>query len=147
MIIIIDKLKEYKNIIIYIIMGIFTTIVNLLVYSILVKYLRMNINIANIIAWISAVLFAYITNKIYVFNSRELKFNLVIKELSLFVGGRLITGVFEIAGLPILMALGLNQVIFGVEGLFAKLIIGIVVVIVNYFFSKYFVFRNKENNS
>ncbi|MDL2310933.1 GtrA family protein [Peptostreptococcaceae bacterium OttesenSCG-928-C18] len=136
--------QKYKSIILYIIIGGLTTVVNLLVYSIFVKYFNLNMNISNIIAWISAVIFAFITNKLYVFNSKNCKFNTMAKEFILFVSGRLLTGILEIIGLPILMSLGINQIIFGVEGLLAKLVIGVVVVILNYFFSKFLVFKNNQ---
>ncbi|QQK09053.1 GtrA family protein [Miniphocaeibacter halophilus] len=143
---IIKNIKKYKSIIIYLITGIFTTVVNLTVYSVLVKYGNFNINIANIIAWISAVVFAFFTNKIFVFNSRNFKIPHLLREFALFLGGRLLTGIIEIVGFPILMFFGIDQIIFGIEGLVAKFLIGAIVVILNYFFSKYFVFKNRKVN-
>ncbi len=142
-----DKLKEHKSIIIYMITGAMTTVINLFVYSVLVKYLNTNINIANIIAWIAAVLFAFITNKLYVFGSKSFKADLLFKEFILFISGRLLTGILEILGLPLLIGLGMNQIIFGVKGLLAKLFIGAFVVILNYFFSKFFVFKGSKNKN
>lgn len=103
---------------------------------------------ANIISWVCGVLFAFVTNKLWVFNSRSWKPGLVFAELGKFVLARLITGVIEWFGHPLLISLGLNQTInvFGkeLEGFWAKIVISVIVVILNYVFSKLMVFKNKD---
>lgn len=131
-----------KEIINYLFFGVCTTAVNWVTYSLLVKLLSFNINTANIISWIVAVAFAYVTNKIWVFESRSWEPSFVLKEALSFTGSRLLSGVFEIGLLPILVACGLNQTLFGVEGFVAKIIISVIVVILNYIFSRFFVFKN-----
>lgn len=100
--------------------------------------------VANVLSWIVAVLFAYITNKLWVFESKSFKGNVLIKELIAFVGARLATGVFEWVGVPLLMIMGLDQSILGIEGMVAKVIVSVVVVILNYVLSKLFVFKKKK---
>ncbi|MBQ3330473.1 MAG: GtrA family protein [Ruminococcus sp.] len=158
-------LKKYKEIIMYIIFGVLTTLVNWVVYwvtepllssamhgntviwTVFGKEITMSILaifLANFIAWVAGVIFAFVTNKIWVFESKSWRFGLVMKELWLFVLARLITGVLEWFGVPLLVAMGLNQPLFGAEGFVAKLIVSVIVVILNYVFSKLIIFRKKD---
>ena len=100
--------------------------------------------VANVLSWIAAVLFAYITNKLWVFNSKSFKRSVIAKEITSFVGSRIATGILEWAGVPLLMLIGLDQSIFGIEGMLAKVIISVLVVILNYVLSKIFVFKNNK---
>lgn len=138
----IDLLKKNKEIVLYIVFGGLTTVVNWVTYSLFVSFC--SITVANVIAWIFAVVFAYLTNKIFVFEQKSWKPNIAFFEFSKFVSSRLLTGVVEIAGVDILVYVGLNQTIFGIEGMVAKVTVSIVVVILNYFFSKLIVFKEKK---
>jgi len=133
------------ELVIYAIFGIGTTCVNWLVYSMAVKYFSINLNAANILAWVIAVIFAFIVNKYFVFRSISWKKDTVIKEFGLFVGARVVSGAVEILGLPILLWLGATWTLLGVKGLPAKVLISIVVIILNYIFSKFYIFPNKNN--
>ena len=136
--------KKYKEMIMYLIFGVATTVVNWVVYGALMQIPNMSMTIANTIAWVAAVLFAFVTNKWFVFESKTLELASLVKEFGMFVGSRVLTGIIEIAGLPILYYLGMNQSIFGVEGFAAKIVVSVVVVILNYVFSKIFVFKDKK---
>ena len=136
--------KKYEEIIRYGIVGVMTTAVDWVTYSVLVKFLNVNINVANAIGWIAAVAFAYVTNKIFVFKDHSKTVPEEIKKIVLFVGSRALTGLLQMVGLPLLMGIGLNQSIFGVEGLPAKIIVSIVVMILNYIFGKILVFRKNK---
>lgn len=138
----IDLLKKNKEIVLYIVFGGLTTVVNWVTYSLFVSFC--SITVANVIAWVFAVVFAYLTNKIFVFEQKSWKPNIAFFEFSKFVSSRLLTGVVEIAGVDILVYVGLNQTIFGIEGMVAKVTVSIVVVILNYFFSKLIVFKKKK---
>ncbi len=138
----IDLLKKNKEIVLYIVFGGLTTVVNWVTYSLFVSFC--SITVANVIAWVFAVVFAYLTNKIFVFEQKSWKPNIAFFEFSKFVSSRLLTGVVEIAGVDILVYVGLNQTIFGIEGMVAKVTVSIVVVILNYFFSKLIVFKEKK---
>mgnify|MGYP000460694992 CR=1 FL=1 len=131
-----ELLLKYKEVIMYLIFGVATTLVNWIVYSLLMK--------SNAIAWFTAVVFAYITNKLFVFESRSWNLTAVWKEVVKFFGARIATGVIEIGGLPLLYYIGVKQSLFGVEGFLAKILVSIIVVILNYVFSKIFVFNKKD---
>lgn len=167
-----DKIKalfvKYKEIIMYIIFGVLTTLVNWVVYTVLIKIFGgaaesetvmfalfgkditmkiFYIFIANFVAWVAGVVFAFVTNKIWVFESKSWKFGLVMKELWLFVAARLLTGVLEWFGVPALVAAGLDQPLFGIDGFLAKVIVSVIVVILNYVFSKLIIFRKKKDQT
>lgn len=152
----------------YIIFGVLTTLVNWVVYWVLMKIFGgaaeneavlfalfgreitmkvFYVFIANFVAWVAGVAFAFVTNKIWVFESKSWRFGLVMKELWLFVTARLITGVLEWFGVPLLVAMGLNQPLFGADGFVAKLIVSVIVVILNYVFSKLIIFRKKDKKT
>ena len=67
--------------------------------------------------------------------------------MSMFVGARLITGCIEWLGVPALVKLGLNQKFLGIDGMFSKVLVSVIVVILNYVFSKLLIFKNKENQA
>lgn len=140
----IDFFKKHKEIILYVIFGGLTTVVNWVTYSLFVSFC--SITVSNVFAWIFAVVFAYITNKIFVFEQKSWKPSIAFFEFTKFVSSRVLTGVIEIVGVDILVYLGLNQTILGVRGMAAKVTVSIVVVILNYVFSKLIVF-NKKNDT
>lgn len=132
---------KYKEIINYLIFGVLTTLVNFIVYIILAKALSVDENISNVIAWIVSVAFAYITNKIYVFESKTQGVRAIVKEVFSFVGCRLFSGVVDIVSFGILVTgVKMNDIV-------AKIVIAILVVILNYIFSKLIIFkRNTAKN-
>lgn len=142
-----EKIKslfvKYKEIISYLFFGGCTTVVSWASYALFVKVCGMGITTGNILSWICAVTFAFVTNKIWVFNSKSWNVKTTVKEALTFVTSRLATGVIEWVGVPGLVALGLNQTIFGVEGMWSKIIVSVVVIILNYVFSKLIVFKKK----
>ena len=91
--------------------------------------------------------FAFVTNKIWVFESKSWKPSVAFKELWLFVTARLITGVLEWVGVPLLVAWGLDQKMFGVKGFVAKIIVSVIVIILNYVFSKLIIFKKKDKQT
>lgn len=134
---IIDLFNKYKEIIMYLIFGVLTTIVSLVTYYLLTFTIlnpdnALQLQIANIIAWIFSVVFAYVTNRKYVFKSKSKD---ILKEVSSFVGGRVATLLMDMLIMFIFVTiLNLNDKLF-------KLISQVVVIIVNYFISKLFVFK------
>ena len=140
-------LSKYKEPISYLFFGGLTTLVNWIVYTISLEFFSVKVEIANVIAWIVAVIFAYITNKLFVFQSKGLNFKSTLKEIGLFFASRITSGLVEIFGFPFLYYLGLNQSFLGIDGFVAKILISIIVIILNYIFSKLIVFRkNKGTN-
>lgn len=141
-----NLLIKYKEIITYVIFGGLTTLVNWVVYTLLVNCTSAGITISNAIAWVASVIFAFVTNKIWVFESKSFKPTVLFKEFTSFIASRVVTGFFEIAGVPLLVKIGIDQTIFGIKGMAAKLIVSVVVIILNYVFSKLIVFRKNKNN-
>lgn len=131
--------KKYKEIINYLIVGVLTTIVSLAVYYVCVIIFldpqnAIELQIANVISWIAAVTFAYITNRKFVFESKNQD---MLKEASAFVGARVVTLLMDMFCMFIMVTcMGLSDKI-------AKLMVQIIVIVANYVFSKIFVFRKK----
>ena len=134
-------LKNHKEIVMYIVFGVATTLVNWSIYAISVKILHLEMTISNLIAWVFAVIFAFITNKIFVFKSHNKNLKCVFFEFIKFIGSRFATGIIEILLPTFLYKLGLNQSFLGIDGFIAKATVSIVVIILNYVFSKIIVFK------
>lgn len=135
------KIKElylkYKEIINYLIVGVLTTVVSLAVYYISVFTIlnpenAVELQIANIISWIAGVAFAYVTNRKYVFESKEEN---KLKELTKFVSARIITLLMDM----FIMFIGVT-ILKGSDKIM-KLVSQVVITIANYIFSKIFVFK------
>ena len=142
------KLRElyeaHREIISYLFFGGATTVVSWGAYALGVGLMGMGVTPGNIFSWVCAVTFAFITNKLWVFQSKSWAWPQWLKEAGAFYAGRLFSGLVELGGLPLLMKLGLDQTLFGVEGLAAKVAISVVVIILNYFLSKFIAFRKKS---
>ena len=117
----------------YIIMGILTTIINIISFYFFDKIF--SYQIANTIAFILSIIFAYITNKIYVFQSENYKLRELIREVSMFFLSR---GLVYI--LDILLMIFLIEIL-NTNKLFSKITTNIVVVVINYIISKYIIFK------
>lgn len=123
--------KELLN---YIVFGVLTTLINILTYQIF-SVAGVTTLIANGIAWLLSVLFAYITNRKYVFDSHSEN---RIQECLKFYGSRISTGILDMAGMWMLVD------IFYFPGMVSKVGMNVVVIVLNYIFSKLFVFKDKE---
>ncbi len=152
-----------RETIMYIIFGVLTTLVNWVVYSIFDRIFSdghvvektaasagsieaafdtfLSKGTAGIIAWVAAVAFAYVTNRIWVFSERAHGTKNIILECGRFVGARVATGIIEILGPPALVVLGLTAKIMGLD--VARIIVSVIIVVLNYIFSKLFVFKEK----
>ena len=113
--------REHKEVILYLIFGVLTPVVNWLAYAAFV-WIGLDINVSNILSWIVGVSFAFVVNKWYVFESRSLESRKVIKEFGSFVGARIFTGIIAILLFPLLYNIGLNQSLFGTDGFLAKIV-------------------------
>lgn len=130
-------LKKYKPIILYIFFGVLTTLINIAVYEVCYIWFHVPNVPSNIAAWVLAVGFAFITNKLYVFESREMVGEKVIKELLTFVGARVTTGLVDLA----IMFLGVDVLKY--PSLIFKISSNVLVIILNYILSKLVVFKKK----
>ena len=133
---IIDLVKKHRDIVSYLFFGVLTTAVNYIVYLPCYNLLSFSAAISNMIAWIAAVAFAYLTNKPFVFCSHDWSAKTVIPELTKFVGARIASGVLE-TGIIFLTVDLLRW-----NGNVMKLVTSVLVVIINYVASKLLVFRN-----
>ena len=130
--------KKYKEIINYLIVGVLTTMVSLGTYYIsVITFLNPNnplqLQIANVISWIAAVSFAYVTNRKFVFESRNSN---ILKELATFVGARIATLLMDMFCMFLMVTcLGINDKI-------AKIIVQVIMTVANYIFSKLWVFHS-----
>lgn len=92
---------------------------------------------ANVISWICAVAFAFVTNKLFVFESRSKQRGVVLRELASFVGGRLTTLFVDLGLMFVLVTLA------GMREIFAKILVQFIIVLLNYIISKWIVFRRR----
>ena len=128
-------LEKYWDILSYLFFGVLTTAVNYLVYLPCYNLLGLSAAVSNVIAWVVAVAFAYLTNKPFVFKSHDWSSKTVIPELSKFVGCRIGSRLAE--SLILLLAVD----ILGWNGNIWKLLTNVLVVILNYIGSKLLVFK------
>lgn len=133
------ELRKYKETILYLVFGVLSTIVNILVYVLATRNLNFSFLISNWIAWIAAVIFAYITNKFFVFESNQTDIRFIVKEFGTFVSCRVLSGVVEM----IIMFLMINLLL--INDFIVKLVTNIIVIILNFLFSKLFIFKRNIN--
>lgn len=147
-----NALKKYKELILYILFGGLTTVVNFSVFYLMNRVAGEDLYLVNnVIAWLAAVLFAYITNKLWVFESKSLAAKTVLKELAEFFFARIFSLAVEEGGLWLLIGkLNFDRFSFTALGfeitglLIAKLVLAVIVVILNYFFSKFVIFKKNK---
>ncbi len=132
-----ELLKKYRGEIIYLVFGVLTTLVNYLVYIPCLHYLK-SASVSNSIAWVFAVVFAYLTNKPFVFESHDWSIEVVAPEFVKFIGTRVASWLVE-TGILFLTVDTLQW-----NGIVWKLITSVLVVILNYVGSKLLVFRRKK---
>lgn len=137
-----DKIFElynkFKEQILYIVFGVLTTAINIVSFFVCTRAFGLGVMTSNVIAWIASVLFAFVTNKIYVFNSRNYSIKFVLKELFDFTVSRGATGALDMG----LMYLFVS--VIHMEDMISKIIINIIVIILNYVLSKLYVFRKRD---
>lgn len=167
---------KYREIIMYCVFGATTTLVSWVVYSLCERLLPpvhmadsafeplvsrlihllggstdvdtfLSMTLAGVISWLVAVTVAFVTNKLWVFESRSWEAPLVRAEALTFFGGRIATGLLEIAAVPALVGWGFDLTLFGVNGLPAKILVSLVIVVLNYILSKFISFRTAEKGA
>lgn len=136
-----DKMKEKllnREVIMYVIFGVATTLVNLIISFILEGIVKVNGEIASAVGIIASILFAYFTNRKWVFNTQAKGFKENIQEFGKFVLGRAFTMIIEQGGV-IIFYTHMNLPFMPV-----KLSLTVIVIILNFFLSKFFAFTKKE---
>ena len=134
-------IKKHREIVGYLVFGALTTVVSFAVYFSVYHYLSLSAGWSNVISWVCAVLFAFVTNKPFVFHSYDWSCSVVLPELGKFVGSRLLSGFLETAILAVTVDM------LQLPNLWMKLLASVIVVILNYVFSKLIVFRSNKNES
>jgi putative flippase GtrA len=133
-----SMVKARKDTLIYIFFGALTTLVNYAVYFPLYNITPLSATFCSCVAWIVSVIFAFLTNKPFVFNSHDWSTSVVIPELLKFVSCRVVSGALE--SLIVLITIDL----LNWNGNIWKILTGILVIILNYVGSKVFVFASKK---
>lgn len=136
--------NKYREIIMYIFIGGCTTLVDWVVYSLLMTFTDVGMTAANGAAWFVSVVFAFVTNKLFVFESRSTEKKVLIREILAFFGARVFSGAIGIILPTVLFDMGLDMSLFGIEGFAAKAAVSVLIVIMNYVLSKLLVFRKNK---
>ena len=132
-----ELVEKYWDIVSYLFFGVCTTIVNYLIYIPCYNLWGMSASGSNMIAWVVAVAFAYLTNKPFVFKSNDWSAATVVPELTKFIGCRIGSGAAE----TLILFLAVD--LLGWNGNIWKLLTQVMVVVLNYIGSKLLVFRKK----
>ena len=148
-----------KETILYVVFGVLTTLVNFVAFKLFTMVFdklissQLGVHISNVLSWLFAVAFAYVTNKLFVFESKSWKGKVLAKEIPSFVAARLFSlGVEELGLIIFVNFLHFDSKVFHIPlinfdlscEMTAKIILAVVVVILNYFFSKLVSFKKKK---
>ena len=149
--------KKHKEIILYIIFGVLTTLVSWGSYAVFINFCNTTVFTASLLSWICGVTFAFVTNKLLVFKSEAKDFKTLSKEIVSFVASRGITGIIEVFGVPMLAKTGYDNIFYNIltktgltvkllftDGIYSKITLAFIVVLLNYVFSKLFIFKKKK---
>ena len=130
--------KKYRDFFVYMIFGAMATIINAGLYALLFQYIQISNVGSTIIAWVITLIFAFFTNKFFVYKSDEKRVKYVIKEFYQFFLCRLLSGIFDVLFMFITVdILSLYPVIM-------KLIAALFVGLINYFGGKLVIFKNRK---
>lgn len=128
-------IEKHYDILAYLVFGVLTTVVNYVVYLPCYNILGLSAAVSNVVAWVAAVAFAYLTNKPFVFRSHDWSAKTVVPELAKFVGSRIASGALETA----IIFVTVDCLLW--NGNIMKLVTSVLVVMINYIASKLLVFR------
>ena len=130
-------IEKYWDVLSYLFFGVLTTVVNYLIYLPVYNFCGLSAALSNMIAWVGAVIFAFLTNKPLVFRSHDWSAKTVVPELTKFVSCRIASGVLE----TVILFLAVDCMNW--NGNIWKLVTQVLVIIINYVGSKLLVFRKK----
>ena len=132
--------RKYREQLLYIVFGGCTTLINIGVYWVCAHPLGLGTQLSNVLAWALSVLFAYVTNRIWVFHSQERTAAGILRELVSFFGARLATGLLDQGNMLLFVD------VLKLPDLPVKLLSNVVVILLNYVFSKLWIFRKKSSS-
>ena len=130
-------IEKYWDVLSYLFFGVLTTVVNYLIYLPVYNFCGLSAALSNMIAWVGAGIFAFLTNKPFVFRSHDWSAKTVVPELTKFVSCRIASGVLE----TVILFLAVDCMNW--NGNIWKLVTQVLVIIINYVGSKLLVFRKK----
>ena len=128
---------KYKEVVLYLVFGGLTTLINIVVYAVCARWLGFGTLLSNALALTVSILFAYITNKLFVFESKTDTVKEVFREFFSFIACRLGTGALDM----IFMFVSVD--ILGFYDVAMKILSNIIVIVLNYVFSKLVIFAKK----
>lgn len=134
--------RKHREFILYAAFGVGTVAVDVGLYVLLVE--SAGIRAASFWGWLGSVLFAFVTNKYFVFCTGLEGRIAFLRELGEFTLGRLLSMLIEVLGVDMMVQRGFNRPLFGITGGAAKVLITGIVILVNYLLSKFFVFREVQ---
>lgn len=133
-----EYLEKYRELLLYGIFGVLTTLINIVVYSLCYERLGISNVASNVAAWILSVLFAFVTNKIWVFDSKSTELSVLLREAASFFGCRLATGLLDLAIMYVTVD------VMAWNSMLMKCISNVIVIVVNYIASKLVIFAHKQ---
>lgn len=131
---------KYEEVWLYLIFGVLTTLINFVVYLALTDGLGVNFMVSNVFAFIGAVLFAYVTNKIWVFKNRNFELKYLLGEIAKFFSARIVSFGMDMTIMYVFVE------ILSMNDLVIKIFSNILVIILNYILSKFLIFAKKGEN-
>lgn len=134
---VLELMKKYKEQLLYVFFGGVTTLVNILTFGVCYEGMHLSNMISNILAWVLAVLVAFITNKLWVFDSKSMDMKVVLYEVATFFGCRAATGGLDLA----IMFVSVDCLAW--NAMIMKILSNIIVIIANYIASKLIIFKKK----
>lgn len=142
----------------YIVFGVLTTVVSWGTYTLFVNIAGLPVFWSNMLSWVCAIVFAFVTNKLWVFESKSWDIKVLLKEIITFVASRGVTGVVEIVAVPLLVKTSFDELFYNIfehlgvtikvlftDGIYSKIVISFIIVVLNYVFSKLIVFKRKKD--
>ena len=129
---------KYRSIILYVVFGAMTTLVNMAAYWLCFDVIGIPNVPSTVIAWVLAVSFAFVTNKLWVFDSKSWDAQTLKHEIPTFFGARLLTGLLDVGIMYVTVD------VMGWNGMVWKLVSNVIVIILNYIASKLVIFKKKE---
>ena len=130
--------RKYREMIFYLVFGGLTTLVNIFSYFVLTDVGEIQYLVSTAIAWVLSVLFAYFTNRVWVFQSTASGTKAILREIGSFFGCRLLSGAIDMG----IMFLCVS--VLGLPDKLIKILANVVVIILNYLFSKLFIFKKDK---
>lgn len=133
--------RQYRDVISYLFFGGCTTAINIICYYVCVRFFHMTTQPGTIMAWLASVLFAYFTNKLFVFESRSWDRKTVIPEIISFFGCRLLTGGMDL----LIMSVFVDYL--HLYDMAVKITSNIMVIVLNYIASRFLIFKDPKKDS